>query len=131
MSNHSSPKRVLVVEDEQSLRDLYVQILQDAGFVVEQAADGEQALLAMQKGGYDVVLLDIVLPKMDGIQVLQKLAGDAKPQKPNRIIIVLSNLGQEDVIASSISLGAKGYMIKSDYTPDQVVKQIEYYLDGE
>lgn len=124
-------KRILVVEDEQVLRDLYVQILSDVGYAVDQAADGEAGLNALQRGGYDLVLLDIVLPKLDGIKVLEKLRGDARPVRPNKIIIVLSNLGQEDVIASSIALGAKGYMIKSDYTPDKVVKQVQYYLDGQ
>lgn len=123
-------KRILVVEDEKSLRDLYVQLLVGEGYDVDQANDGEEALTSMQQGGYDLVLLDIVLPKMDGVAILKKLR-EAKPTKSNRAIVVLSNLGQDDVIATSISLGARGYMIKSDYTPDQVIKQVNYYLDGQ
>lgn len=130
-THRSDQKRILVVEDEQVLRDLYVQILRDAGYLVEQAEDGELALAALVRGGYDAVLLDIILPKLDGLKILEKLARETPPQKPNRVVIILSNLGQEDVIAKSISLGAQGYMIKSDFTPDQVVKQIKYYLDGE
>lgn len=123
-------KRILVVEDEKPLRDLYVQVLVDEGYDVDQAIDGEEALALLSHGGYDLVLLDIVLPKMDGVAILKKLR-ESPPTKPNRAIVVLSNLGQDDVIATSISLGVRGYMIKSDYTPDQVIKQVNYYLDGQ
>lgn len=123
-------KRILVVEDEKSLRDLYVQLLVDEGYDVDEATDGEEAFTSMQQGGYDLVLLDIVLPKLDGVTILKKLR-ESKTVKSNRAIVVLSNLGQDDVIATAISLGARGYMIKSDYTPDQVIKQVNYYLDGQ
>lgn len=123
-------KRILVVEDEKPLRDLYVQLLVDEGYDVDQATDGEEAIVSMQQGGYDLILLDIVLPKMDGVTILKKLR-ESGAAKSNRAIVVLSNLGQDDVIATAISLGARGYMIKSDYTPDQVIKQVNYYLDGQ
>ena len=123
-------KRILVVEDEKPLRDLYVQILVNEGYDVDQAKDGEEALASLSHGGYDLVLLDIVLPKMDGVAILKQLRA-SPPTVPNRAIVVLSNLGQDDVIATSISLGVRGYMIKSDYTPDQVIKQVNYYLDGQ
>lgn len=124
-----SPKRILVVEDDQPLRDLYVQILTDSGFSVDWAADGRSAYQALLKGGYDLVLLDIILPEMDGLKILQKLRSEARPEKPNRIFVALSNLGQEDVIGTAISLGVTSYMIKSDYTPDQIIKQINYFLE--
>lgn len=122
-------KRILVVEDEQILRDLYVTILKDAEFEVDQAADGIAGFAAMSKGGYDLVILDIMLPGMDGLTILSKLANQS-PALPNKIIVVLSNLSRDSAIAQAVSLGARGYMIKSDYTPDQVVSEVKRYLNS-
>lgn len=121
--------RILVVEDDQSLRDLYVLILKDSGFAVDEAPDGETALAAMQKGGYDLVLLDIVLPKMDGIKILEHLK-NSPPDYPNKKIVALSNLGHDEIISNAITLGASGYLIKSDYTPDQIVLRVREFLNG-
>ena len=83
----------------------------------------------MQKGGYDLVLLDIVLPKMDGIHILETLKS-SPPAVPNRHVVILSNLGHDDIIGNAISLGASGYLIKSDYTPDQIVDRVKEFLNG-
>ncbi len=131
MVNESSTpakKRVLVVEDEKYLRELYVEILQEEGYDVHQAADGEEGYTAMQGGGYDLVLLDIMLPKMDGLKILEKLKNETPPKMPNRTIVILSNLGQDSIIAEGVALGAGGYMIKSDYTPDQILAEVKNYL---
>lgn len=122
-------KKILIVEDDQYLRELYVEILEDEGYAVDHAADGEDGYQKMYKGGYDLVLLDIMLPKMDGIKILEKLKNETPPTKPNVSVVVLSNLGQESVIANAMSLGAKGYMIKSDHTPDQVILKVKGFLD--
>lgn len=121
--------KVLVVEDDQALRDLYALILRDAGFKVDEAADGEAALATMQKGGFDLVLLDIVLPKLDGIKILEKLK-ETPPDTPNKKIVVLSNLGHDEIIGNAMALGAVGYLIKSDYTPDQIVLRVQEFLNG-
>lgn len=123
----STPKRILVVEDEKFLRELYVDILSAEGFQIDQAADGEEGYNKMREGGYDVVLLDVMLPKMDGLAVLEKLSINA-PVKPNGAIVILSNLEQDAAIAKAVTLGARGYMIKSDHTPDQVIVKIKSYL---
>ncbi len=122
-------KKILIVEDDQYLRDLYVEILEDEGFYVENAADGEEGYKKIFHGGYDLVLLDIMLPKMDGLTILQKIHEETPPLTPNRMIVVLSNLGQETTVAKAISLGARGYMIKSDYSPNQVIYKIKEFLD--
>ena len=119
--------RILVVEDESSLRDLYVQILEEAGFFVDSAPDGDIAYDLIHKGGYDLVLLDLVLPKLDGITIMQRLASNP-PTVPNRHIVILSNLGKDDAIGTAMSLGASGYLIKSDYTPDQIVAQVRHFM---
>ncbi|MFA6519180.1 MAG: response regulator [Candidatus Shapirobacteria bacterium] len=125
----NSQKRILVVEDDVALRDLYVQILTDSSFQVESVADGQEAFEAMKKGGYDLVLLDIILPKVDGLTILEKLSTEAPPEKPNFHVVVLSNLGQDEAISKAMSLGAEGYLIKSDYTPGQVVEQVNHFLE--
>lgn len=127
--NDNSQKRILVVEDDTALRDLYVQILTDSGFTVESASDGQIAFEYMKKGGYHVVLLDIILPKVDGLTILEKLSTEAPPEKPNYHVVVLSNLGQDEAISRAMSLGAQGYLIKSDYTPGQVVEQVNHFLE--
>jgi DNA-binding response OmpR family regulator len=121
-------KKILIVEDDQYLRDLYVEILEDEGFYVENAADGEEGYKKIFHGGYDLVLLDIMLPTMNGLTILEKIKNETLPMHPNGMIVVLSNLGQETTVAKAIALGARGYMIKSDYTPAQVISKIKEFL---
>lgn len=121
-------KKILIVEDDEYLRDLYVDILEGEGFYVEHAADGDEGYKKIFQGGYDLVLLDIMLPQMNGLTILQKIHDETPPMKPNGMIVVLSNLGQETTVAKAISLGARGYMIKSDYAPNQVVYKIKEFL---
>lgn len=129
MDNEPPPvKKILIVEDDQYIRDLYVETLEDEGFFVENAADGEDGYKKIFHGGYDLVLLDIMLPKMSGLTILEKIRKETPPLSPNKMIVVLSNLGQETTIARAISLGARGYMIKSDYTPSQVIAKVREYL---
>jgi len=121
-------KKLLVVEDDQFLRELYVEILTNEGFSVDQAIDGEEAYNKMYAGGYDLVLLDIMLPKTDGLRILERLKTETPPIKPNGAVVVLSNMDHDSAIAKAITLGARGYMIKSDQTPDQIIKKIKNYL---
>ncbi len=130
MADHASTSsyRILVVEDEEYLRDLYVQILVEAGYSVDLAKDGEEALEKMA-GTYDLVLLDVILPKMDGLQVLDVLA--KKGIKTTSRVVLLSNLGQDLIIAKATEYGVRGYMVKSNYTPDQLVREVGGYLRDE
>jgi len=129
MTDTSVPaKKILIVEDDQYLRELYVEILEEEGFYVEHAQDGETGYQKIFHGGYDLVLLDIMLPKMDGLSILDKIKNETPPMNPNRSIIVLSNLGQETTVAKALTLGANGYMIKSDYTPAQVINKVKEAL---
>ena len=121
-------KKILIVEDDQYIRDLYVEALEDEGFFVENAADGEEGYRKIFQGGYDLVLLDIMLPKMNGLTILQKIQKETPPMHPNRMIVILSNLGHETTVAKAIALGARGYMIKSDYTPSQIISKVKEYL---
>lgn len=124
----ATAKRILIVEDDQYLRDLYIEILEDEGFFVENAADGEEGFKKIFHGGYDLVLLDIMLPKMNGLTILEKIQKEALPVQKNGMIVVLSNIGQEATVTKALSLGAQGYMIKSEYSPNQVIKKIKEFL---
>lgn len=120
-------KKILIIEDDQFLREFYEELLSTQGFVVDSAADGEIGLNKVTAGGYDLVLLDIMLPKKDGLQILRDLKITPSKQK-NGPIVVLTNLGQDAVIKSCFEMGASGYMIKSALDPDQVLNEINNYL---
>lgn len=124
----TNPKKILLVEDEDFIRELYVRQLTKAGFSVQSAVDGQSGLEMLKVGPFDLLLLDIMLPGMNGLQVLREF----KAQNPNSpmITILLTNLGQEAVIKEGFELGAQAYLIKASYTPDQVVNEVKNALFG-
>lgn len=121
-------KKILLVEDEDFVRELYTRQLTKAGFVVKEAVDGQSGLEILKKETFDLLLLDIMLPGMNGLQLLREF----KTQNPNSpmITILLTNLGQEAVIKEGFELGAQAYLIKASYTPDQVVNEVKNALFG-
>lgn len=119
-------KNILVVEDEKDIRDLYVEILGAEGHKVGQAADGEAGLTEATSGKYDLVLLDIMLPKMDGLQILREIKKD--PKLAGLKVLLLTNLSTDNVIKEGFALGADSYVIKSEMTPDQVIDEVNKAL---
>jgi len=119
--------RILVVEDDLFLRELYADILSGEGYKVDTAADGEVALEKMKVGGYNLVLLDIIMPKMDGLSVMKQLQNNP-PLAPNKCVIFLTNLDKDEEIKTALQLG-NGYLIKSQITPGSLVEEIKMYLD--
>lgn len=119
-------KKILLVEDEDFIRDLYQRQLTKAGFNVKTAIDGQTGLQSLQSESFDLLLLDIMLPGMNGLQILREF----KTKNPNSpmITILLTNLGQETVIKEGFELGAQAYLIKASYTPDQVVQEVKSAL---
>lgn len=130
MENDSSTsnKKILVVEDEKELLDLYVTLLQQEGYDVDNAADGELALSKASNNTYDLILLDIILPKMDGLQVLDNLKKTGK--LPKGKVVLLTNLGQDLVVAKALEFNVRGYIVKSDYTPEQLLNEVKGYLSN-
>jgi len=114
-------KKVLLVEDDPFLIDIYTTKLKQEGFDLISAKDGEEALQKVEKEKPELVILDIVLPNIDGWQVLKKIKGKAK-------ILVLSNLSQKEEVEKGLKLGADKYLIKSDFTPSQVIKELKEIL---
>ncbi len=125
----NTQKSILLVEDEQMLLDLYTTILTSEGYRVTQALDGIDALHAMKEGSYDLVLLDTMMPKMDGLKVLEMLVSENPGEAKKRKIIMLSNLDQESIIKRAMDLGARGYLVKSDYTPDEILATVRKHLN--
>lgn len=121
-------KKILLVEDEDFIRELYQRQLSKEGFMVKAAPDGTQGLAALNAEKFDLLLLDIMLPGMNGLQVLREFK-TKNPGSP-MITILLTNLGQEAVIKEGFELGAQAYLIKASYTPDQVVQEVKNALTG-
>lgn len=121
-------KKILIIEDEQLIRELYARQLSRAGFFVKAVATAEEALQTLNQEPFDLVLLDIMLPGMNGLQMYRQL----KMENPgfNMPVMLLTNLGQESVIKEGFELGASAYLIKSSYTPDQVVQEVKNVLEG-
>lgn len=121
-------KKILLVEDEDFIRELYTRQLSKAGFAVKSAIDGQAGLEMLKNEVFDLLLLDIMLPGMNGLQLLREF----KTHNPNSkmITILLTNLGQEAVIKEGFELGAQAYLIKASYTPDQVITEVKHALFG-
>ncbi len=128
MNGVNKDKRILVVEDDQFLREFYQELLSSEGYTVDAAADGDIALNKIKQGGWNLILLDIMLPKKDGLHILNDLKNDP-PENPNGKIVVLTNLGQDSIINQAFALGANGYLIKSAMNPAEVLTEIHSYLD--
>lgn len=120
-------KKVLIVDDDTYLRDLYEEVLKDAGYEVFKATDGEMGLSELMKGGYDLTLLDIMMPKKNGLEVLQALS-QVQPRPQNGAILVLTNLAQDPVVSEALKTGASSYLVKADITPDQLVAKVKEFL---
>lgn len=122
-----NPKKILVAEDDLFLRELYTDILKAENYNVDAASDGEETLEKMKIGGYDLVLLDIIMPKMDGLEVMRQMQ-DNTPQTPNKCVIFLTNLDKDEEIKTALQLG-QGYLIKSQITPGSLVDEVKIYLE--
>ncbi len=118
---------ILIVEDEEDIRAVYSEVLRDAGYSVIEAADGISASTQALGSSWDVMLLDIMLPGKDGMQVLTETRSE--PKNAKKPIILLTNLGNENVITRCFDLGADGYLIKSEITPDKIVEEVKSFLE--
>ena len=119
--------KILLIEDDPFLIDIYTTRLKESGFLPEVAINGEQALTKIKEKEYDLVILDIVLPQIDGWAILRKIKSDPKLKKIK--IVILSNLGQKEEVEKGMGLGAIKYLIKAHYTPSQVVDEIKKIIE--
>jgi DNA-binding response OmpR family regulator len=125
MVGAKSAPTILIIEDNQDLVEMYRLKLSLEGFHVETATDGEQGILKAVEAKPDMILLDILMPNMNGFEVLKALKNNTKLDTK---IIVLSNLGQYENIKEAKDLGATEYMVKANTTPTMVVTKIKELL---
>lgn len=121
-------KKVLVVEDEIFIRELYEKVLQGAGYEVTGAQDGQEGLNKAKEGKFDIILLDIMLPKMTGIDVLKEIKKDPDEKLRKIPVYLLTNLGQESIIKEAFKIGADGYLLKAKYLPNQIVSEVDAFF---
>ena len=119
-------KTILIVEDDKFLRELITQKLIKEGYETSEAIDGEEGIKKIKEEKPNLVLLDLILPGIDGFEVLSKMKEDlALAQIP---VIILSNLGQKEDVERGLKLGAVDYLIKAHFTPGEIIEKIKNAL---
>lgn len=125
MADNKSGK-ILIVEDDEFLRSLAAKRLEQDDYDVDVAVDGDEAVKYLEKTAPDLILLDLLLPEIDGFGVLEKMQKiDAVKDVP---VVVFSNLGDKEDIERAKKLGAKDYLVKANFTLDDVIQKINSYL---
>jgi len=119
-------KKVLIIEDDPFIADVYVLKLESEGYDVEAAEDGLKGLEMLKKKKYDIILLDILMPNLDGFKVLERIK--LLPDLNKVPVVILTNLSQKKDIKKGLELGAVDYIIKTKFTPTEVVKTINKVL---
>jgi len=121
------PKKILIVEDEEVLRNMYTTRFEQDGIEVVTANDAEDGFTLISQEMPDLVLLDIILPKNDGIYLLTQLRENPKTAK--LAVLAFSNFDDPVTKAKAEELGVLAYLRKTDYTPTEIVKKVKTYLD--
>jgi DNA-binding response OmpR family regulator len=119
-------KNILLIEDDKFLRELIVQRLTKEGYEASDAIDGEEGIKKVRKKKPALVLLDLILPGIDGFEVLTKMKEDSSLSSIP--VIILSNLGQKEDIERGLKLGAIDYLIKAHFTPGEIIEKIRAAL---
>lgn len=122
-------KKILVVEDDTFLREIYTEILTKNGYIVEAAEDGQKGYDKIIKGDWDLVLLDIIMPIMSGVDVMKKLQSEPNfdSSKYYKKLVFLTNLDNDAEIKEALKF-SDGYLIKSQLTPGDVLSEVKLYL---
>lgn len=120
------PALILVVEDDKFLRELIVQKLIREKYEVSEAVDGEQGIKKIKEEKPSLILLDLILPGIDGFEVLSRMRDE--PSISSIPVIILSNLGQKEDVERGLKLGAADYLIKAHFTPGEIIEKIKKAL---
>ena len=119
-------KRILLVEDDPFISEMYTLKFEKAGFASEVAMTGKEGVAKTREWRPDIVLLDVLIPEMDGFEVLSILKKD--PGVKSIPVIMLTNLGQKEDIEKGAALGAAAYVVKAHFTPQEVVEKVRAIL---
>lgn len=128
MPETEKQKKILMVEDDIAMRDIVVHKLASNGFIVKEAADGQQGIDMIMQEKPDLVLLDLMLPEVDGFQVLEKVRSQTDKSIANTPIIVLSNLWSNKDILKIKTLNVQAYLVKAYFTTEEILKKINEVL---
>lgn len=128
-SSKSLGLKVLLVEDDAFLREICSNKLSSDGYSVYTAIDGEQALKIIDQVKPDIVLLDIILPSIDGFQILHEIRHNQDQSIAKIPVIMLSNLGQDGDVKKAMDMGANDFLVKAHFTTDEIAKKIKKYLE--
>jgi len=118
--------KILIIEDDPYVRKLYERIFSFQKHEVSMAADGLEGLEAAKKNKPTLILLDVMMPKMSGIEVLEKLKSDK--ETASITVLMLTNFGEELIVKQAMEKGAEGVLIKSDFPPDKLIEKVNEYL---
>lgn len=118
-----SKRTILLVEDQAGFRRIYHDVLENEGYEVLEALDGEEGLEKVKKHKPNLVLLDLGLPKIDGFEVLKRIRADGETAKTP--VIIFSVLGDQKDVKKGLELGANDYTVKGFYTPRQILSKIK------
>ena len=122
----TAKKKILIIEDDPFIVKMYRNKFEDLGYIFRDAGDGEKGIAMAKEERPDIMVLDIVLPHMDGFEILKAIKKD-KDLK-DIPVMMLTNLGQRDEVEKGLSLGADDYLIKTHFTPSEVVEKVTAIL---
>ena len=119
-------KRVLIVDDEPNIAISVDFLMRREGFEVLVAHDGEEGLARIRADRPDIIVLDVMMPKLDGLEVLKKIREN--PETKDLLVIMLTNMGSEAIAEKIYRLGATDYFVKADFTPLEVANKVKDLL---
>lgn len=119
-------KKILLIEDEDYIREIYKEQLEGADFFVDDFPTGTQGLEAFDKSTYDLIILDIILPDLNGLHILKTIKGHST--KKNTPVLIISNTDQDIMKKQGLELGAAAYLQKVQNTPDMIIDKIKMIL---
>lgn len=122
MDPSTQAKKVLCIEDEHFISELYNRALTKAGYIVTVELDGKSGLELAQTNAFDIILLDLMLPTITGIEILRTLRDPAKTPTLKSKIIITTNLEQRDDVRADIEKQADGYIVKANVTPRELAE---------
>lgn len=118
-------QKILIIEDDQYTRELYRDILTDAGYEVITSTDGEEGLKKALEGGYSLIVLDVMLPKRDGLSILS--AVKAAQSVRNTPVMFVTNLSGNEIVSEALKFGAKACYVKTDLNPEDLINCVHTY----
>ncbi len=130
-NNIGKPKKILMVEDDTAMREIVIHKLMTHGFEVKEAADGKQGVMMAIQEKPDLMLLDLMLPEMDGFTVLETLRKNPDPKVANIPVIILSNLWSNKDILRTKALKVQAYLVKAYFTTEEILNKINEILKND